>query len=155
MTADDRGREGSQEGVERWVRDGLSPSEDQIHRVVSGAVRAAEGRGPWAPGMSLAVSAGVLIVLALAGFAVFRFLKPGKAERRVPLDRSRIERITLTNVSGEVELLFPAGQPGTEPAPAGTREARPPCNALYNRGGVVVLAFCDGAPHYWIAGGQP
>ena len=154
MTLDERDRTRSDEGVDRWLRDGLAPGAGQVGRVVSRALSVPETGAAAGLRRAWPLAAGLLLVLALAGLVAVRL-----REHAIPApgagSHAPVERITITNASGRVELLYPpALQPARE-ASAGALPGKPLCNVLYNRGGVVALAVCNGTPQYWVAGGEP
>jgi hypothetical protein len=154
MAVDDEDRTQSDESVDRWLRDGLAPGAERVSRVVSRAQSLPETGA--APGLRRAwpIAAGFLLILAIVGIVALRLRREAKPAPDAGT-LAPVERITITNASGRVELLYPPSlQPGWEASP-GTRPARPLCNVLYNRGGVVAMAVCNGAPQYWVAGGEP
>jgi hypothetical protein len=154
MDADNGGRARSDESVDRWIRDGLAPGAERVARVVSGALSFSETGAASGLRRAWPLAAGFMLILAIVGFVALRLRREVKPAPVAGV-RAPVERITITNVSGRVELLYPPSmQPGREVHP-GAHPGQPLCNVLYNRGGVVALAVCNGAPQYWVAGGEP
>ncbi len=132
--------------VDNWVRSGLTPDEDAVHRVVSGALEAGERKEPLSRYRKWALAALFVLTLCAVGYYALRDSGPKDHELLASFDPSRIETVTITNVSGEVELLFPKGE-GT--LPSSTRVE------LSNENDVVLLVLGNGTSKYWIFGGEP
>jgi hypothetical protein len=138
--------------VERRLRRGLEPERETVERIVrrSLAAESKYGRSPW---ILPAVAGAAAIVLAIA-VTIFLPRSDPSVATGAGVDGPRpVELVTITNVSGEVEVLFPPERHDGGTATAGPPAADPGLPRIFNRNGIVAAFARAGDPHNFIVGG--
>lgn len=138
------------EPEERWLRERLAPTEDQVRRVVGHALRPESEAAP-ARGLEWRVPAAAAALALLAwGFIALGLRQRLQGTGQPPARHGPVALIT--NASGEVELVLPA-------APSTAADRRPAGPApgvveIFNRDGCLAAVLPEGRVRYWIIGGD-
>lgn len=155
MSDDERAKAGGRNpgGVDDWLRKGLEPDRDTVERVVRRSLASSPATRPrrW---LAVGVAGATTIAIAVA---IAAFLPRGESRVSVAETGPRAEPVrilTITNVSGEVEVLYPADGPGGG-AVAPERPARDPNEVtIFNSDGIVAAFAPAPAPHHFLMGGE-
>jgi hypothetical protein len=155
MSSDERTRAGGRDArdVDDWLRQGLEPERDTVDRVVrrSLAAGAATRPGRW---LGFGVAGAATIALALAVAIFLPRGEPRESAAETVLGEGPVRILTITNLSGEVEVRYPAEGPG-DGAVAPERLTRDPNRlTIYNSDGIVAAFAPAPAPHHFLMGGK-
>ena len=140
--------------VDARLRRGLEPGPEAVARVVRRSLRAGDSARPR---RLPAVAATVVATIALAA-AILHFLpwESGReADARTGHPAQTVEILTITNESGELEVLYPA-----EDSTGGAGRSEGKSNeerevTIFNSDGIVAAIVPDPISHHFILGGEP
>jgi hypothetical protein len=149
MRAGDRGPR----DVDDWLRRGLEPDRNTVERVVRQSMAAGRAARPrrWVA-VGVASAATIFLPAAIAIFLPWG--EPRESATETARGEDPVQILTITNVSGEVEVLyFPEGPGGGSVTPA--RPARDPNEVtIFNSNGIVAAFAPAPAPHHFLMGGE-
>ena len=155
MSDGERTRAGGRDprDVDDWLRKGLEPDRDAVERVVRRSLAsnpATRPRSWFAVGVAGAATIAIVVAVAI-------FLPRGEPRESVVETGPGVEPVrilTITNVSGEVEVLYPAEEPG-DGVVTPERPARDPSElVIFNSDGIVAAFAPAPAPHHFLMGGE-
>jgi hypothetical protein len=139
--------------VDDWLRRALEPDSDTVQRVVRRSLSAEPSAGPR---LRVAATVAGLAAIVLAA-AITIFLSrggPGEATAETARRDSPVEIPIITNVSGEVVVIYPQQAPAGQPD-GSDRPASPPEQlTIFNTNGIVAALVVTPTPHYFILGGK-
>jgi len=139
--------------VDDWLRKGLEPDSDTVERVVRRSLAAEPATRPrrW---VAVGVAGAATIVLAAAIAIFLPWGEPPESVTETVRGEDPVQVLTITNMSGEVEMLYPAERPeGGAVTPE--RPARYPNEVMiFNSNGIVAAFAPAPAPHHFLIGGE-
>lgn len=146
--------ETDRDGPDRRLRRGLAPEREAVERIVrrsltGGAKAKSSARLP------VALAGLVFVVLAVA-FAIFVHENGGLEPDTEQADgQETVQILTITNVSGEIEVLYPPGRRagGSVLSPHKIRDRQ--SLTIFNSDGLVAVFAPIPATGHFIVGGEP
>jgi hypothetical protein len=157
MNSEDRNgkRKPDPEEAGHWLRESLAPSREQVDRVVRHALESAEAartgrRLYW----GLAAAAALLGLLVWVSVARAVRVEPAKQPAEMARERGAVAIPTITNTSGDVQLLLPPGweAQGGRASAKGIQEIGRA--EVFNSDGCVAAVLPKGRIRYYIIGGD-
>jgi hypothetical protein len=142
--------------MDRWLRNQLDPSPEQVNRIVQKALSAepAALRGKWLLGRTPVIAtASFYILAALVALILIRFAGNNPQTQTAIPNVSEGNIATITNESGKVELKMPAGN-NINTAADEKADKKEVIARIFNEDGLVVAEVNNGGVHYVMIGGE-
>lgn len=139
--------------VDDRLRKGLEPDRGTVERVVQRSLAAEPARRhrPWA---TAGVAAAAVVVLAAAIAIFLPWGAPPESVIETVREEHPVQILTITNVSGEIEVLYPRER-SRGGAVTPEHPVRDPNEVtIFNSNGIVAAFAPAPAPHHFLIGGE-
>lgn len=139
--------------VDAWLRRGLDPESETVERLVRRSLRGERPARSRTPRIAVAAAAAA-ILLATATFLLFPRNEERVGHEPIALRELRVERPTITNATGTVELIYPPpdSEESSGDSVPSTRDSR--AIAIFNSNGIVAAIVPAPTTHHFILGGE-